>query len=50
MHAIAIERTRANAGYIAMPDLIGIFRQRDALHLGATGLVEQAKLYPGRIG
>ncbi len=40
MHAIAIQLAGTCVGQIAVPDLVGIFGERDALLLAAT-VVEQ---------
>ena len=42
--AIAVELARLRVGQIAVPDVLGALRQRDALGLVAAGLVEQAEL------
>ena len=44
MHAIAVDCSRRDPGQIAMPDLIGVFRQVDADGLTLALLVEQADL------
>ena len=42
--AIAVDQTGTRGRQIAVPDLIGIFRQLDALELGLAIRVEQAQL------
>ena len=50
VHAVAVNGARPGIGQIAVPDLVGIFRQLDPLQLGTAFLVEQAQLHPGGIG
>ncbi len=49
MDAITINRPRADARYIAVPDLVGKFGQFDPCDLVFPGIVEQAKLDAGRM-
>src|SRR4051812_39823614 len=42
--AIAIEQAGRRTGQIAVPDLVGVFRQRVARNLVAPGWLEQAKV------
>ena len=42
--AIAVELARLRVGQIAVPDVFGALRQRDAVDLVPPALVEQAKL------
>ncbi|MNO64513.1 hypothetical protein D3C76_552410 [compost metagenome] len=43
MHSIAIQRSRPGVGKVAMPDLVGEFRQGDALDFFLAIGVEQAQ-------
>ena len=47
--AIAVDQTGTRGRQVAMPDLIGIFRQLDALELGLAIRVEQAQLDLGGV-
>ncbi len=49
MHAVAIDLARPRIGQITVPDLIGVFRQLDALDLAATATLEQAQLDLGGV-
>src|SRR3546814_10760155 len=44
MHAVAVVLPRANVVQVAVPDLVGVLRQGDALQLAAAGAVEEAEL------
>jgi hypothetical protein len=44
VHAIAVDRTRARVGQKTVPNLVGEFRQLDALDLALTSVIEQAEL------
>src|SRR5262249_6904614 len=44
MHPIAIELPRHHIAEIAMPDILGAFRQRDALHLPPAMAIKEAQL------
>ena len=44
VHAIAVELARHDVAEIAVPDILGALRQRDALELAPALVVEQAKL------
>ena len=44
MDAIAVALSGLHAGQVAVPDLVGVFRQGDAGDLGLPALVEQAEL------
>ena len=48
--AVAVERAGTRFRQVAVPDLVGIFRQRHPVDLAGAGLVEQAQLDLGRIG
>src|SRR3546814_14202514 len=51
MHAVAVVLPRANVVQVAVPDLVGVLRQGDALQLAAAGAVEEAELdLLGKIG
>ena len=50
VHAIAVDRARADIGKIAVPDLIGVLRQFDPLQLLFAVFVENADLYFGGVG
>ena len=50
MHAIAVDRARARIGQIAVPDLVGEFRQLDALDFALAVVVEKAELDLGGVG
>src|SRR6185503_2551042 len=50
VHAIAVYGIGPEPGEIAMPDLVGKFRQLDAFDLRRAGAVEQAKLDLGCVG
>ena len=39
----AVDLARTRVGQVAVPDLVGVFRQFDALDLGLAALVEQAQ-------
>src|SRR5215475_9297161 len=45
----AVRCAGAHTGKVAMPDLIGVFRQRDALQLAVAFRVENADFHLGRI-
>ena len=49
MHPVAVELTGAHLGQIAMPDFMGVFRQRDAGDLAAPAVVEEAQLHLRRV-
>src|SRR5690606_6071174 len=49
VNAIAVDRARAEPFDVAMPDLVGIFGQLDALELPLAVAVEQAQLDLGRM-
>src|SRR3546814_9201049 len=44
MHAVAVVLPRANVVQVAVPDLVRVLRQGDALQLAAAGAVEEAEL------
>src|SRR4029079_1785453 len=44
VHAIAVELAGPRFGQVAMPDLIGLLAQRDALQLAPPAIIEQAQL------
>jgi hypothetical protein len=44
MHPIAIELPRRHIAEIAMPDILGAFRERDALDLPPAMALEEAEL------
>ena len=44
VHAIAVELAGLRVGQIAVPDILGALRQRDALDLAPSGRIEQAEL------
>src|SRR3546814_13606312 len=44
MHAVAVVLPRANVGQVAVPDLVRVLRQGDALELAAAGAVEETEL------
>ena len=44
MHTIAVDRARPRIRQIAVPDLVGVFRQFYPLEFRAPGIVEQAEL------
>src|ERR1700722_7989752 len=44
VHAVAIDRRRPQIAHIAMPNLVGVFGQRNALDLLFAARVEQAEL------
>ena len=50
MHAIAIQRARPGVGQVAVPDLVGEFRQGDALDFCLAIGIEQAQFNLGGIG
>ena len=50
VHAIAVELPGRDIVQIAMPDVLGAFRQLDALELAAALIVEQAQLDLLRVG
>ena len=50
VHAVAVELARRDVGQIAVPDIVGALRQRDALELARALAVEQAELDLRRIG
>ena len=50
MNAVAVELTRRDVVQIAMPDVVGALRQRDALDLAPAIVVEQAKFDLSSIG
>ena len=45
VHAIAIDLTGVGVGQVAVPDLVGVLGQFDALDLGFTAGIEQAQLH-----
>jgi len=49
IHSVAIHRARPNAADVAVPDLVGIFRQFDALLLGFAARIEQAQFDLGGV-
>ena len=49
VHAIAVDEPRRGAFEVAVPDLVGVLGQRDALELALAGGVEQAQLDAGRV-
>src|SRR5215510_9880714 len=50
MHAIAVDRARPRIGEVAVPDLVGVLRQGDALDLASAVTLEQTELDLGRVG
>src|SRR5262249_24490998 len=50
LHAVTVELSRRDIVEVAVPDVLGAFRQRDALDLAPTMAVEQAKLHFFGIG
>ena len=50
MHAIAVDRAGPRIGQVAVPDLVGVFGQLDALDLALACGVEQADLDFGGVG
>ncbi len=50
MHPIAVDGSGARVGKIAVPDLVGVFGQRDAFDLAAPFRVEQAEFNLGGVG
>ena len=48
--AVAVELPGPHVGQIAVPDLVGVFGQRDAVGLAPALLVEEAQLDLGGIG
>jgi hypothetical protein len=44
VHAIAIDHAGPRAGQIAVPHLVGAFRQGEPSHLAPAGGVEQAEV------
>ncbi len=50
MHSIAVDGAGAHIDQVAVPDLVGVLGQLDALDLGLTVGVEQAQLDLGGIG
>ena len=50
VHAVAVDRAGPRVGQIAVPDLVGVFGQLDALELALAVVVEQAELDLGRVG
>ena len=49
VHAIAVDRARPRIGQVAVPDLVGVFGQCDALELALAAIVEQAELDLGGV-
>ena len=49
VHAIAIDLTGVGVGQVAVPDLVGVLGQFDALDLGFTAGIEQAQLHFGGV-
>ena len=47
--AIAVQQAGTRLGQVAVPDLVGVFVQRDALHFVPTGGIEEAQLHLGRV-
>lgn len=50
VHAIAVKLSRRNVVEIAVPDVLGSFRQRDAFELAPALAVEQAEFDAGGVG
>src|SRR5499433_1584353 len=50
VNAVTVELSRRDIVEVAVPDVLGAFRQRDALDLAPTMAVEQAKLHFFGIG
>ena len=50
MHPIAVDGARSGVGKEAVPDLVGVFGQLDALDLLLALIVEKAQLDLGRSG
>src|SRR5690606_28756730 len=48
--AVAVERAGPNVGQVAVPDLVGMLRQRHAVGLALAGRVEQAQLDTAGMG
>jgi hypothetical protein len=44
VHAIAVQLAGPRFGQIAVPDLVGLLAQRDALQLATAAVIEQAQL------
>ena len=50
MDAVAVELAGPDAGEVAVPDLVGVLRQRDAVRLAPPRAVEEAELDAGGVG
>ena len=50
VHPQTIDGARMHVGNVAVPDLVGIFRQRDTLQLRAAGRIEQTHLHLRGVG
>ncbi|MCY1418087.1 hypothetical protein D9M71_336340 [compost metagenome] len=50
VHPVAVDLSRMGVGQVAVPDLVGVFGQVDALQFGLAGGVEQAQLDLGGVG
>ena len=50
MHAVAVELARPDVGQVAVPDLVGVFGQGDAVGLAPAVGVEQAQFDLGGVG
>jgi hypothetical protein len=49
VHAVAVDRARARIGQVAVPDLVGEFRQLDPVDLRLARIVEEAELHLGGV-
>ena len=50
VHPVAVDRAGPRVRQIAVPDLVGVFRQLDALEFALASLIEQAELHLGGVG
>ncbi|MCY1352256.1 hypothetical protein D9M69_385450 [compost metagenome] len=50
VHPVTVDLPRVGIGQVAMPDLVGVFGQVDALQLGFAAGIEQAQLDLGGVG
>ena len=49
VHAVAVDLAGTHARHVAVPDLVAVFGQLDALGLGLAAVIEQAELDLGGV-
>jgi hypothetical protein len=50
VHAVGVDRARAEVAEVTVPDLVGVLEELDPLELPLALVVEEAELDAGRVG